>query len=179
MKTTKLFTSIALAAGLVATSALALEWDTLYSRGNWRLDINTHDDGSRSCESRTVNSSGYVFSLYTWDDGDYVIRFSHDDWEFGEEGIDQDFIVEIDRRSPWDISGEKFQSVIQLIVTPPSSSIERFFREIRAGRTLYLRNDDGVEITRFSLSGTTATLNQHRGCERVILSSVDRSDPFE
>lgn len=179
MKMTKLFTSIALTAGIIASSAVALEWDTLYSRGNWRLDLNFHDNGSKSCESRTVNSSGYVFSLYTWDDADYVIRFSNEDWDFGDDGIDQDFIVEIDNRSPWDISGEKFDTVIQLVVTPPSDSIERFFREIRAGRTLYLRSDDGVEITRFSLRGTTATLNQHVKCERRILTGASSSDPFE
>lgn len=178
MKLKKLFTSIALIAGIAASGASALEWDTLYSRGNWRLDLNLHDDGTRSCESRTVNSGGYVFSLYTWDDGDYVIRFSHEDWEFGEEIVDQDFIVEIDRRAPWDISGTKTENVIQLIVTPPSQPLERYFREVRAGRTLYLRNDDGVEITRFSLSGTTATLNQHRNCERRILSGTSRTDPF-
>lgn len=67
-----LLTSAILAIGVSATSVSAIEWDTLYSRGNWRLDINYYDDGSRSCESRTVNSQDFVFSLFTWDDGDYV-----------------------------------------------------------------------------------------------------------
>ena len=141
--------------------------------------MNYHDDGSRSCESRSKNAQDFVFSLFTWDDGDYVVRFSHDDWEFGDEAIDQEFIVAIDRRTQWDISGEKWDDVLQIVLTPPNNSLTRFFGEVRAGNTLYLRNADGNEITRFSLKGTTATLNQHRSCENQILSGIDRSDPFK
>ena len=179
MKFMQLLTSIILAIGVSATSVSAIEWDTLYSRGNWRLDINYYDDGSRSCESRTVNSQDFVFSLFTWDDGDYVIRFSHDDWQFGEDSLDQDFVVAIDRHSPWDISGEKWDDVLQIILTPPNDSLTRFIGEVRAGNTLYLRNANGQEITRFSLKGTTATLNQHRSCVSQILSGINRSDPFK
>lgn len=179
MKIKNLFITTIFALGALATSASAVEWDTLYSRGNWRLDLNYYDNGSRSCESRTVNSQGFVFSLYTWDDGDYLIRFSHQDWDFGEDTLDQEFVVIIDRRGPWEISGEKWEDVLQLIITPPSDSLNRFFGEVRAGNTLYLRNDSEQEITRFSLRGTTATLNQHQACEDRILSGVDRSDPFK
>lgn len=178
MKIKNLITSSILAFGLMATASSAVEWDTLYSRGNWRLDLNTYDSGSRSCESRSVNSQDFVFSLFTWDDGDYVIRFSHDDWSFGSKTLDQDFEVEIDRRGAWEISGTKVNTVIQTIVTPPASSLNRFFSEIRRGNTLYLRNDRGVEIARFSLRGTTATLNQHEICERRILNGISRIDPF-
>lgn len=179
MKIKSLLSSAVVALTLMAASASAIEWDTLYSRGNWRLDLNYYDDGTRSCESRTVNSQDFVFSLFTWDDGDYVIRFSHDDWQFGDNTLDQDFEVAIDRRGPWDISGEKWEDVLQVIVTPPSDTLTRFIGEVRAGNTLYLRNADGREITRFSLKGTTATLNQHQACERQILFGVDRSDPFK
>ncbi|MCF6305233.1 MAG: hypothetical protein L3J33_07675 [Rhodobacteraceae bacterium] len=178
MKFSNIFLSAALVIATTASSLAAFEWDTLYQRGNWRLDINYYDNGSLSCESRTVNSQGYVFSLYTWDDGDYIIRFSHEDWSFGDTSQNQDFVVEIDRRGEWDISGTKFDGVIQTIVTPPASSLNRFFSEIRRGNTLYLRNDRGNEIARFSLSGTTATLNQHEICERRILNGVSRIDPF-
>ena len=179
MKIMNLITSTLLAIGVMATSASAVEWDTLYSRGSWRLDLNYYDNGSRSCESRSTNSQDYTFSLFTWDDGDYVIRFTHEDWQFGEDAIDQDFVVAIDRRGPWEITGEKWDNVLQIIVTPPSDTLTRFFGEVRAGNTLYLRNANGQEITRFSLSGTTATLNQHRSCERQILAGIDRSDPFK
>lgn len=178
MKVAKLILSAALAVATTAGSLAAFEWDTLYQRGNWRLDINYYDNGSLSCESRTVNSQGFVFSLYTWDDGDYIIRFSYEDWSFGDASLDQDFIVEIDRRGAWDISGTKVNSIIQTIVTPPASSLNRFFTEIRRGNTLYLRNERGTEIARFSLSGTTATLNQHEICERRILNGISRIDPF-
>lgn len=178
MKIYRLFLAAALAVFTIVGSVAALEWDTLYSRGSWRLDINYHDDGSLSCESRTVNSQSYVFSLFTWDDGDYVIRFSHENWSFGETSLNQDFIVEIDRRGQWDISGTKFDNIIQTVVTPPADSLNRFFTEIRRGNTLYLRNDRGAEIARFSLSGTTATLNQHGICERRILNGASPIDPF-
>ncbi|OUS08654.1 hypothetical protein A9Q96_04270 [Rhodobacterales bacterium 52_120_T64] len=179
MKIKNLITSTILAIGVMTSAASAVEWDTLYSRGNWRLDLNYYDNGSRSCESRSTNSQDYVFSLFTWDDGDYVVRFTHEDWEFGDDAVDQDFVVAIDRRGPWEISGEKWDNVLQIIITPPSDTLTRFFGEVRAGNTLYLRNANGQEITRFSLSGTTATLNQHRNCESQILAGIDRSDPFK
>ena len=89
MKIKNLITFTFLAVGVMTTAASAIEWDTLYSRGNWRLDLNYYDDGSRSCESRSTNSQDYVFSLFTWDDGDYVVRFTHEDWEFGDDTVDQ------------------------------------------------------------------------------------------
>ncbi len=178
MKFSKIILSAVLALATVTSSVAALEWDTLYQRGNWRLDINYHDNGDLSCESRTVNSQSYVFSLFTWDDGDYIIRFSHEDWSFGDESLGQDFIVEIDNRGDWDISGTKFNNIIQTVVTPPAGSLNRFFSEIRRGNTLYLRNERGSEIARFSLRGTTATLNQHEICERRILNGASRIDPF-
>lgn len=88
MKIKNLLAFSTLAFGLMVSSASAVEWDTLYSRGSWRLECNYYDNGAQSCESRTVNSNGYVFSLYTWDDADYVIRFTHDDWEFGDDSVD-------------------------------------------------------------------------------------------
>ncbi len=181
MKIFRYILSTALAVVTFASSIHAAEFDTLYRRGNWRLDLNYYDNGSLSCESLTGNGQGYVFSLFTWDDGDYVIRFSSEDWAFGDTSLNQDFVVEIDNRGDWEISGQKFNSIIQIIVTPPASSLNRFFTEIRRGNTLYLRNDNGAEITRFSLRGTTATLNQHRTCERRIFSGggFRRSDPFQ
>jgi len=179
MKLSKLILSTALAFLTVAGSVAAqTEWDTLYSRGNWRLDLNYYENGDLSCESRTVNSQGHVFGLFTWSDGDYIIRFSYDDWAFGDNTQNQDFIIEVDGRGAWEVSGTKFSNVIQTIVTPPSNSLSRFFTEVRRGNTLYLRNERGTEIARFSLSGTTATLNQHEICERRILSGNRTSDPF-
>ena len=178
MKISKTIISTILAVITFVGSVAALEWDTLYSRGSWRLDLNYHDGGARSCESRTVNSQNMVFSLFTWDDGDYIIRFYNEQWDFGDATLDQDFVVEIDRRGEWDISGTKVNSIVQIIVTPPSGSLEKFVTEIRRGNTLYLRNDRGLELARFSLSGSTATLNQHEICERRILNGVSRIDPF-
>lgn len=153
-------------------------YDTLYSRGYWRLDLNSHPDGSLSCESRTVNSNGYVFNIFTLSTGDYVIQFENEGWDFGPDEVDQDFVVEIDRRGPWNISGTKAHNKIRTIVTPPNNGLSRFFNEVARGNTLYLRNDRGVEITRFSLRGTSATLNQHRACERRIFSGFRSNDPF-
>jgi len=154
-------------------------YDTLYSRGYWRLDINNHPDGSQSCESRTVNGEDYVFNMFTLSNGDYVIQFENEGWDFGADELNQDFVVEIDRRGPWNISGTKTANKIRTVVTPPSDGLSRFFTEVARGLTLYLRNDRGIEIARFSLRGTSATLNQHRQCERRIFSGGFRnSDPF-
>ena len=153
-------------------------YDTLYSRGYWRLDLNQHADGSQSCESRTVNSEDYVFNMFTLSSGDYVIQFENEGWDFGIEELNQAFVVEIDRRGPWNIDGTKWANKIRTVVSPPSEGLSRFFNEVARGSTLYLRNDRGNEIARFSLRGTSATLNQHRACERRIFSGFRSSDPF-
>ncbi len=180
----KSLASAALALTVFYGSASAGVWDnytsydTLYSRGYWRLDLNQHADGSQSCESRTVNSDNYVFNMFTLSSGDYVIQFENEGWDFGTEELDQAFVVEIDRRGPWNIDGTKWANKIRTVVSPPSNGLSRFFNEVARGNTLYLRNDRGNEIARFSLRGTSATLTQHRACERRIFSGFRSSDPF-
>lgn len=181
----KSVSALILCLGLVPASLQAEIWDnwdsydTLYSRGYWRLDLNQHSNGFQSCESRTTNNEGYVFNLFTVSDGRYVIQFENDTWDFGSQELNQDFVVEIDRRGAWNISGTKIDNKIRTIVIPPSDGLTRFFNEVARGLTLYLRNDRGTEIARFSLRGTSATLNQHRACERRIFSGSFRSnDPF-
>ena len=175
----------ALYALILAGPASAGPWDTwdsyntLYTRGYWNLDLNNNSDGSQACESRTVNSNDYVFSIFTLSYGDYVIQFEHKDWNFGNDELTQEFVVEIDGRGPWNISGNKWSNRIRTVVTPPSDGLSRFFTEVARGNTLYLRNDRGNEIARFSLRGTSRTLGQHRDCERRIFNGTFRSnDPF-
>ncbi len=153
-------------------------YDTIYQHGYWVLDINNYSDGTISCESRTTNSNDYWFKMLTISTGDYVIQFENSGWDFGDVEQPQDFIVEIDRRGPWNISGYKQGKAIFIKVTPPSDSLSRFFTEVARGITLYLRNDRGIEIARFSLRGTSATLNQHRACERRIFTGFRSNDPF-
>ncbi len=180
----KTITSAALALTVFSSAVNAGVWDeytsfdTLYSRGVWRLDLNQHSDGSQSCESRTVNGDDYVFNMFTLSSGDYVIQFENEGWDFGTEELNQAFVVEIDRRGPWNIDGTKWANKIRTVVSPPSDGLSRFFNEVARGNTLYLRNDRGNEIARFSLRGTSATLNQHRACERRIFSGFRSNDPF-
>ncbi len=182
----KSISAIVLSVGLLPVSAQAEVWDnwssfdTLYSRGYWRLDLNQHANGVQSCESRTSNSDSYVFNLFTISDGRYVIQFENDQWNFGDQELNQDFEVEIDRRGAWNISGTKTGNKIRTVVEPPSEGLTRFFNEVARGITLYLRNDRGTEIARFSLRGPSATLSQHRVCERRIFrGSFRSSDPFQ
>jgi len=178
-------TSAAILSALLSLgSAAASPWDTwttydtIYQRGNWALDINNYSDGTIACESRTTNNSDYWFKILTISTGDYVIQFENDGWDFGDQNQSQPFVVEIDRRGPWDIPGFKQGKAIFVKVTPPSDGLSRFFNEVARGNTLYLRNDRGNEIARFSLRGTSATLNQHRACERRIFSGFRSNDPF-
>jgi len=155
MSFSKILAGAAVALALLTGTAQSGSWDeyttynTLYSRGYWRLDLNNHPDGTQSCESRTVNSSDYVFNMFTLSNGDYVIQFENESWDFGLEEQPQDFVVEIDRRGPWNISGTKWKNKIRTVVTPPSDGLSRFFNEVARGLTLYLRNDRGNEIARF------------------------------
>lgn len=179
----KLFSAAILSSLLTISSASASPWDnwtsydTIYQRGYWTLDINNYSDGTIACESRT-NNDDYWFKMLTINTGDYVIQFENKLWDFGEQEQSQAFTVEIDRRGPWNIPGFKSGKAIFIKVTPPSDGLSRFFSEVARGNTLYLRNDRGNEIARFSLRGTSATLNQHRECERRIFSGFRGNDPF-
>jgi len=179
----KLIGATVLSITLSLTAAAASPWDnwtsydTIYQRGYWTLDINNYSDGTIACESRTTNDD-YWFKMLTINTGDYVIQFENEGWDFGEQELSQPFIVEIDRRGPWDIPGFKQGKAIFVKVTPPNNGLSRFFNEVARGNTLYLRNDRGVEIARFSLRGTSATLNQHRACENRIFSGFRSNDPF-
>lgn len=155
------------------------QWDTLYSRGNWRLDRNVHQDGYMSCESRTANNSDFSFSIFTWQDGRVSVRFQSGNWAFGNNIQDVSFVVRVDGRPIWNLDGSKSGDFIQVTLNTPDTDLTRFLREIRAGRTLYLGNANSDEITRFSLSGTTATLSRHASCEDSILTGGGNpSDPF-
>lgn len=159
------------------SGAQALEWETLYEKGRWRLDLNLHDDGSLNCEARTSNNSGAVFFIESWDDGEMSVTFFNDNWDFGDEVVEEEFLIKIDRLSPWEISGSKAESSLWVWLENSGQS-HKFLQEVYNGNALRLMNDNGVEIHRFSLSGSAATLIALAECADRIESKFDSSDPF-
>ncbi|MDX5359701.1 MAG: hypothetical protein LPL00_00165 [Alphaproteobacteria bacterium] len=155
-------------------TARAIEWETLFEKGAWRTDINIHDDGALSCESLTRNDDDVTFTYFTHEDGELVMLLHSDDWHFPAAGEDDEYVIQIDRNTPWNVEGTKRDQSIRTVFDPDSDAAPRFFREIYRGSVLVVRNDRGREITRFSLSGSAAAMHAHAECrERILDASVE------
>ena len=176
----RVFAATLTAAAMLGSAAFAQsDWETLYERGDWRLDVNMYDDGALSCESYTVGSSEIVFSVFSWQGGNYSFEFYKDEWKFPSEVTDEDFVIQIDRRPPWDISGSKQDQTIWVEVANTDRDALNFLTEVARGQNVYLKNTKGAIIGRFSLRGSSATLAQHRDCAASIYSeTAGDSDPF-
>jgi len=170
----KLATALLIGSGL-SIPAHAFEWETLYSKGDWRLDLNIHDDGELNCEARTSDFAGTVFMVESWDDRSMSITFFNEAWDFGEDIVDEDFRVRVGQREHWSVNGSKAESSIWAWLDDDETAHE-FLAEVYTGSTLYLMNDQGSTVSRFSLQGSASTLNALAECAQRIEKTT--SDPF-
>lgn len=165
----------ALAAALAAPAA-AFEWETLFEKGAWRVDLNILDDGALQCESFTGDGET-ILSILTWDDGEVGLRLRNEAWRFGSEGEEARYEIRIDRLAPWSIAAAKIGDVVLTIFPDDGDAPERFLREVYRGDVLVARSEAGREIARFSLAGSAAALIAHSECADRILGGASR-DPF-
>ena len=162
-----------------APMASALEFETLFEQGDWRVDVNLWPDGSMDCEALTWNGDGDSFSIYETASGATRISFRSSRWDFPDEPTPTDFVVTVDSASPWQMSGSRSLSAIS--VTSPAGSPEtsRFLREIGNGAQLHLANADGRHLLSFSLTGSAASLSALGTCAELLPDEdADDADPF-
>lgn len=128
------------------------------------------------CEARSSISNNVVASLYELQNGNFQIAFQNDNWNFPESSIPTKFVVKVDYRTPWDMSGSRSRTSIS-IYPDDAEDLARFLNEVRNGRRLILSNDRSLEIANFSLSGSAQVLAELATCADRIRQN-NSSDPF-
>jgi hypothetical protein len=153
-------------AALVAGAATAQESEVLFTYKHWEVSIVGWDDGSVGCVAE-VKAPGESFSIWTFADGAVQLQFYSTAWDFGE-GQTADLGVQVDRRSPWSLTGAELYQNSVLFYLPDSDAGVNFISEVARGNRLYLRADDGSDVQNYSLAGSSASIGALVDCGDVI-----------
>lgn len=166
--------SIGLLAAVVAAPALADQTEVLYQHKAWIVQGVTFDDGSYACLAE-VSDPGESFSIWTFPDRTIRLQFYSEEWDFGE-GDTANMEVEIDRRSPWTLTGANLLQNSVLFDLPDLDESVNFVVEVAKGSTLYLRTEEGSDVRNYSLSGSSASIQYLVDCGNAIAGD---SNPFQ
>lgn len=169
---------IGLAVGLIAGSAgvaVAQQSEVLFSHKHWQVEIVGWDDGSLGCVAQ-VSAPGESFSIWTFPDETVQLQFYSTAWSF-DEGTTADLEVQIDRRSPWNLTNAELYQNSVLFTLPDDSSGVNFIVEVAQGNRLFLRADDGSDVQDYSLSGSRASIDALIDCGEVLSGKV--ANPFK
>lgn len=165
---------VALTLGVQACPALADRSDVLYSYKHWQVEGISYDDGTYACLAE-VAEPGESFAIWVFPDQTIRLQFYSEEWDFGESDS-ADLEVEIDRRSPWSLSGANLVQNSVLFDLPEGDQSVNFVIEVAEGRTLHLRSSDGTPVKDYSLAGSAASISTLIECGSVIR---DTSNPFD
>jgi hypothetical protein len=157
-----------------AGNALANQVETLYEHKAWVVQGVTFDDGSYACLAE-VSDPGESFTIWTFPDRSIRLQFYSEDWDFGE-GDTANMEVEIDRRSPWTLTGANLLQNSVLFDLPDLDESVNFVVEVAKGNKLYLRTEDGSEVRNYTLAGSKASIQQLVDCGNAIAGD---SNPFD
>lgn len=172
MKILALGLAMILSGGIVAP-VLAQTSEIIFSRKAWQVELVENDDGTFSCVSHVTRPRG-SFSIWIMDDDTARLQFFSEEWQF-EEGF-ADLQVQIDRRGPWTLTNAELFENSVLFNLPNGREGIRFMREVAAGSTLYLRDDEGDDVRRFTLAGSAASMAALGECGEAIVQDR-RSGP--
>lgn len=164
--------------GLAATAASAEpQYETIYQRKAWEVQVVGFDDGSFSCLAQ-VSEGDESFTV--WADADSLVKlqFYSNEWDFGE-GDTADLEVEVDRRSPWTLNAAELYLQSVLFTLPDSDIGTKFLLEVVKGSTLYLRDADGNDVRSYTLAGSSASIQALVECVDGISSGDPDTNPFK
>ena len=164
----------ALLAGFTGAAA-AHQSEVLFSHKHWQVEVVGWDDGSVGCVAQ-VSAPGESFSLWTFPDGSVQLQFYSTAWDFGE-GDTADLEVQIDRRSPWNLTGAELYQNSVLFTLPDDQAGINFIVEVAQGNRLYLRSADGSDVQNYSLAGSRASIDALVECGEVITDTTP-GNPF-
>ena len=157
-----------------AAPVFAERTEVLYQHKAWLVEGVTFDDGSYACLAE-VSDPGESFSIWVFPDRTIRLQFYSEEWDFGDKDT-ANLEVEIDRRSPWTLTGANLTQNSVLFDLPDLDTSVNFVVEVAKGRTLYLRTEDGSDIRNYSLSGSSASIQYLVDCGNAIAGD---SNPFQ
>ncbi len=159
------------------------ESEIIFSRKAWQVEVVGFDDGSTACVAQVTRPRG-TFSIWVFEDESVRLQFFSDEWEFEESNADLE--VQIDRRGPWTLTNADLYQNSVLFNLPDSRDGVRFMVEVAKGKTLFLRDEDGADVRRFPLAGSSASMQAMVDCGATIAqgdaggsgSAKRKSNPF-
>ncbi|MBC7478311.1 MAG: hypothetical protein H7317_09495 [Pseudorhodobacter sp.] len=147
--------------------------DVLYQHKSWMVEGVTFDDGTYACLAE-VTDPGESFSIWTFPDESVELQFYSEDWDFGESDT-ADMEVEVDRRSPWSMTGASLTGHSVLFTLPNNDQSGNFVIEVARGSTLHLRTANGDAVRDYTLAGSSASIKVLVDCMNSISGD---SNPF-
>ena len=149
-----------------AAPVLADKTDILYQHKSWMVEGVTFDDGSYACLAE-VTDPGESFSIWAFQDESVELQFYSEDWDFAD-GDTADMEVEIDRRSPWSMTGASLTGHSVLFTLPSNDQSGNFIVEVARGNTLHLRSASGEGVRDYTLAGSSASIKALVDCMNSI-----------
>jgi hypothetical protein len=166
----------AAAAGLAAGTAAAETTSvTLFQHKNWEVELVTFDDGSRACLAE-VDARTDSFTVWLYDDATFKLQFYSTEWDFGDPGTTADLQLQIDRRSPWNLTAADLYKSSVLFTLPDNDTGVRFLVEVAQGNRLNLNTAAGEGVKWYSLAGSNASMRAMLECGDKITGST--TNPF-
>ena len=157
----------------VAVPVWADQTEMLYQHKAWVVEGVTFEDESYACLAE-VSDPGESFSIWAFPDETVQLQFYSEDWDFGDSDT-ADMEVEIDRRSPWQMTGADLTGGSVLFSLPNNDKSGDFIVEVARGRTLYLRTAEGESVRSYTLAGSSASIKVLVECMNTISGD---SNPF-
>lgn len=165
------------AIGLVGCAMAGPVWadktEVLYQHKSWVVEGVTFDDGTYACLAE-VTDPGESLSIWAFPDESVELQFYSEDWDFGD-GDTADMEVEIDRRSPWSMTGADLKGHSVLFTLPNNDQSGNFIVEVARGNTLHLRSASGEGVRDYTLSGSSSSIKVLVDCMGSISGD---SNPF-
>lgn len=154
-----------------STSAQRYESQTLFSRGDWAVEL-THDtsDGTLWCNATTSNQRAQSFSLTAYQSNNLTMFVFDNSWNISDRPIR--FLIDVDY-SRWTMDGQGSGIGISLTMSDPEAA-GRFLVELMGGRAIAVMNDDTRRLATFSLRGSSAAISELFDC----WDSISDTDPF-
>ncbi len=166
-----------LAAGLSQSARAEAQYETLYERKAWQVQVVKFDDGSFSCLAE-VSEGDESFTVWADESSNVQLQFYSSEWDFGE-GDTANLEVEVDHRSPWNLTDAELYQHSVLFNLPDSDIGTKFLLEVVKGTTLFLRDAEGEDVRSYSLAGSSASIQSLIDCVDGISGSGKRSNPFK
>lgn len=153
----------------------ATEYQRLFSKGKWSVDLNYPTSGEYLWCSADTYSSSQAFSLNAWSDQTFSISVFDDNWNLAPRDVV--FQVQVDNRTNWTMNGSASESSVY-IFPDDLAKTATFLEEVMQGNVVRVRNQNGLTVAQFSLSGSYASTLKLFECMKMIGWGNSRSDPF-